>query len=66
MQQELAADYTKLEQLNTGPVPTARKRPKYDRLQSTLKSLCVEYTAGTKNTAQFLRAVGYNIRLRPM
>lgn len=64
MRQEVAADETKLQQLNVGTLPKRRKKTVYENLQERLHNLCEDYNNQERDLPNFLRAVGHNIRFR--
>ena len=54
---------TAIIQNDNGNPPKKRVNRESQQLQTRLRSICLDLNAGRKNIAEFLRAVGFNIRL---
>ncbi|VDI65786.1 Hypothetical predicted protein [Mytilus galloprovincialis] len=62
-QKEEATVRTLIQQDAVGTPPVKRVQQRYVQLQLRLQNLCRDLTSGNKTIAEFLRGVGWNIRL---
>ena len=62
-QKEEATVRTLIQQDSVGKPPVKRVQQRYVQLQQRLNNLCHDLTSGNTTIVQFLRGVGWNIRL---
>ncbi|KAF0762863.1 Uncharacterized protein FWK35_00005797, partial [Aphis craccivora] len=61
---EVAADETKLAQIQLGVPQQKRKKTEYKKIQIQLKKLCEDYDNGIRDIENFLTTISYTIRYR--
>ena len=63
LKREEAASQTKLEQYRIGRLPPKKTKRIYIQQQNRLRNLCLEFSVGRMNMANFLTGIAHNIHL---